>query len=118
MPVVDGADVGIAGVGATLAGRVGDHDFGFGADVGIGFAESDGVVVGLGHFAAVEAGDAGGGGEERLGFFKDAVEGEEGLQIGRDSFEEIGEAHFEDALPDQARGDGDLFGVEFDVGRA
>jgi hypothetical protein len=52
-----------------------------------------------------------------LGFFKDAVEGEEGLQVGRDFFEEIGEAHFEDALTDEGGGDGDLFGVEFDVGR-
>jgi hypothetical protein len=49
--------------------------------------------------------------------FKDAVEGEEGLQVGRDFFEEIGEAHFEDALTDEGGGDGDLFGVEFDVGR-
>ena len=72
MPVVDGADVGIAGVGAALAGGVGDHDFGFGADVVVGFGEGDGVVVGLGHFAAVEAGDAGGWGEQDVGFGEDS----------------------------------------------
>src|SRR6266478_4450349 len=70
VPVVDGADVGVAGVGAAFAGGVGDHDFGFGADVGVGFGEGDGVVVGLGHFAAIEAGDAGRGGEEGLRFNK------------------------------------------------
>src|SRR6266481_8743842 len=64
VPVVDGADVGVAGVGAAFAGGVGDHDFGFFADVVVGFGKGDDVVVGLGHFAAVEAGDAGRGGEE------------------------------------------------------
>src|SRR5882724_8897573 len=58
VPVVDGADVGVAGVGAAFAGGVGDHDFGFLADVIVGFGEGDGVVVGLGHFSAIEAGDA------------------------------------------------------------
>ncbi len=71
MPVVDGTYVGIAGVGAAFAGGVRDHDFGFGADVGVGFGEGDGVVVGLGHFSAIEAGDAGGGGEEGVGFCQD-----------------------------------------------
>src|SRR5258708_27174645 len=67
VPIVDGADVGVAGVGAAFASGVSDHDFGFGADVVVGFGEGDGVVVGLGHFAAIEAGDAGSGGEESLG---------------------------------------------------
>src|SRR5260221_7182369 len=67
VPVVDGADVGVAGVGAAFAGGVGDHDFGFGADVGVGFGEGDGVVVGLGHLSTVETGDAGRGGEEDTG---------------------------------------------------
>ena len=74
VPVVDGADVGIAGVGAALAGGVGDHDFGFGADVGVGFGERDGVAVGLGHFAAIEAGDAGSFGEEDVGLVQNAHE--------------------------------------------
>ena len=74
MPVVDGTHVGIAGVGAALAGRVGDHDFGFGANVGVGFAESDGVAVAFGHFAAVEAGDARGLGEHHGGLVRDLLE--------------------------------------------
>src|SRR5579862_1879074 len=63
MPIVDGADVRVAGVGAALAGRVGDHDFGFFADVVVGFGEGDGVAVGLGHLAAVQAWDTRGLGE-------------------------------------------------------
>ena len=47
VPVVDGADIGIAGVGAALAGGIGDHDFCFGPDVGVGFGQGDGVSVGL-----------------------------------------------------------------------
>src|SRR5260221_3105539 len=74
VPVVDGADVGVAGVGAAFASGVGDHDFGFGADVGVGFGEGDGVVVGLGHFATIEAWDAGGGGEEVAGFGEYVIE--------------------------------------------
>src|SRR6266481_6424466 len=70
VPVVDGADVGVAGVGAAFAGGVGDHDFGFGTDVVVGFGEGNGVVVGLGHFAAVEAGNAGGGCKQSLGLYK------------------------------------------------
>src|SRR5215468_8623473 len=68
VPVIDGADVGIAGVGAALAGGVGDHDFGFFADVMVGFRERDGVAVGLGHFAAVQARDTGGFGEHDVWF--------------------------------------------------
>ena len=64
VPVEDGADVGVAGIGAAFAGGVGDHDFGFFADVVVGFGEGDGVAVGFGHLAAIEAGDAGRGGEE------------------------------------------------------
>jgi len=67
VPVEDGADVGVAGVGAAFAGGVGDHDFGFLADVVVGFGKGDGVVVGLGHLSTVEAGDAGSGGEEVAG---------------------------------------------------
>src|SRR6267378_2310295 len=77
VPVVDGADVGVAGVGAAFAGGIGDHDFGFGTDVVVGFGESDGVVVGLRHFATVEAWDAGGGREEVAGFGEHLSETEE-----------------------------------------
>src|SRR5208283_5361342 len=76
VPIVDGADVGIAGVGAAFAGGVGDHDFGFGADVGVGFGEGDGVAVGFRHFATVEAGDAGGGGEHHLRFRENVIPSE------------------------------------------
>src|SRR6266403_2294504 len=55
VPVVDGADVGVAGVGAAFAGGIGDHDFGFGSDVVVGFGESDGFVVVLRHLRTVEA---------------------------------------------------------------
>src|SRR5258707_525301 len=74
VPVVDGADVGIAGVGPAFAGGVGDHYFGFLADVVVGFAEGDCVSVGLRHFAAVEAGNAGGFGEEDVRFGEDPVD--------------------------------------------
>ena len=40
-----------------------------------------------------------------------------GFRSGRELREEIRESHFEDALTDEARGDGDLFGIEFHVGR-
>src|ERR1700732_1937018 len=49
VPIVDGTHFGIARVGAALAGGVGDHDFGFLADVVVGFGKGDGVAVGLGH---------------------------------------------------------------------
>src|SRR5467141_1750014 len=64
VPIVDGADVGVAGVGAAFASGVSDHDFGFGADVVVGFGEGDGVIVGLRHFATVQAWDARGGSEQ------------------------------------------------------
>src|SRR5580692_12792520 len=74
VPVVDGADVRIPGIAAAFASRVGDHDFGFGVDVGVGFGKGDGVSVGLGHFAAIKAGDAGSGSEEDVGFCKNWFE--------------------------------------------
>src|ERR1700757_2961349 len=113
VPVVDGAEVGIAGVGATLPGGVRDHDFGLSANVGVGFGESDGVVVGLGHFAAVEAGYAGSGSEEEVGLCEDARGGKKQLETRRKVFEEIGEAHFENALADVGGSDGLLFSAEF-----
>src|SRR5580693_10381909 len=70
VPVVDGANIGVAGVGAALTGGIGDHYFGLFADVVVGFAERDGVAVRLRHFAAVEAGNAGGLGEEDTGLLK------------------------------------------------
>src|SRR6266481_1670744 len=57
MPVEHGTNVGIAGVLAALARRIGDHDFGLFANVLVGFAEHDRIAVALGHFAAIEAGD-------------------------------------------------------------
>src|SRR6267154_2109329 len=59
MPVVDRTHVRISRIGTTLAGRVRDHHFGFGANVGIGFAQRDGIAVALRHLAAVEAWNAG-----------------------------------------------------------
>src|SRR5579871_3824462 len=52
VPVVDRADVGVAGVGAAFPGRIGDHHLGFLADVVVGFAQRDGIAVGLRHLAA------------------------------------------------------------------
>ena len=57
--IEDGADVGVAGVGAADARGVGDHGLELGAEVGFGLGEHDGVVVALGHLAAVEAGELG-----------------------------------------------------------
>ena len=45
VPVVDGADVGIAGIGASLARRIGDHHLRFVANVIVGFAQRYGVPV-------------------------------------------------------------------------
>ena len=67
MPVVDGADVGVAGIGAAFAGGVGDHDLGFFADVVVGFGEGDGVAVGLGHFRPSRPGMRGVGVRRTLG---------------------------------------------------
>jgi len=113
VPVEDGADVGIAGVGAAFAGGVGDHHFGFLADVVVGFGEGDGVAIGFGHFAAVEAGDARSGGEEDLGFLENARVGEERFDGEGNLFEEIGDAHFQDALAEIGGGDGFLFRGQF-----
>src|SRR5258708_18447609 len=87
--VVDGADVGVAGVGAAFASGVGDHDFGFGADVVVGFGEGDGVVVGLGHFAAIEAGDSGSMGEEMAGFDEDVGDFDMFLPAGSNAFKQV-----------------------------
>src|SRR5882762_10020059 len=57
MPVVDWTHVRISRIGTALAGWIGDHHFGLGANVGVGFTQGDGVAVTLGHFAAVEAGN-------------------------------------------------------------
>ena len=72
MEVEDGADVGVAGVGAADARGVGDHGLELGAEVGLGLGEHDGVVVALGHLAAVEAGELGRWGEEDFGFGEDS----------------------------------------------
>ena len=64
VPVVDGAIIGFAWVRPPFALWVGDHDFCFAANVGVGFGEAYGVAVRLGHFAAIEAGDAGSGSEK------------------------------------------------------
>src|SRR5579864_1237506 len=58
MPVVHRTHVRISRIAAPLARRVGDHDFGLGANVRIALAEHDGVAIALRHLAAVEAGDA------------------------------------------------------------
>ncbi len=56
MQIEDGADLGVAGVGALDARGVRDHGLQLGADFGLGVAEQDGVAVALGHLAAVGAG--------------------------------------------------------------
>src|SRR5712671_4941985 len=58
MPVVDRTHVRISRIGTALARWVGDHDFGPGANVGVAFAERDGIAVTLRHFAAIESGNA------------------------------------------------------------
>ena len=67
----DRADVRIAGVGAAHAGGVGRH----GADLLLHLlqrlAQPDGVAVGLGHLAAIEAGHPGRLGQQRLGLGQD-----------------------------------------------
>ncbi len=78
MDVEDGADVGVAGVGAADALRVGDHGLELGADDVFGVGEQDGVVVAFGHLASVGAGELGGWGEQ------DFRLGEDGLdEVGR-----------------------------------
>ncbi len=72
--VEDGADIGVAGVVATDARRVGDHGLELGADVGFGLGEGDEVAVGLGHLAAVEAGEFGAGGEQDLRLGEDLAD--------------------------------------------
>ena len=67
MEVEDGADVGVAGVGTADARGIGDHGLELGADVGFGLGQHDGVVVALGHLAAVEAGSLGEGVRRTLG---------------------------------------------------
>src|SRR6266404_9717639 len=58
MPVVDRTHVRISRIGTPLARGVGDHDFGLGANVGVAFAQRDGVAVTLRHLAAVKTGYA------------------------------------------------------------
>ena len=108
MPVVDGTHVGIAGVGAALARGVGDHDFGFGADVVVGFAESDGVAVALGHFAAVEAGDAGGLGEHDGGLGQDVDDIYKRIEI-RNLFGDISDSSSLDMCAQQSILSSDLW---------
>src|SRR6266849_9579692 len=54
MPVVHRTHVRISRIAAPLARRVGDHDFGLGANVRVSLAKRDRVAVTLRHFAAVE----------------------------------------------------------------
>jgi len=70
--VADGADLGVAGVGAADAGGVCDHGFELGAEVGFGLGQHEGVAVTFAHFSAVEAGELGAGGEEDAGLGEDA----------------------------------------------
>ena len=67
--VEDRADIGVAGVGAADARRVGDHRLELGANLRLGVGEQDGVVVALGHLAAIGAGQLGRGRQQdfRLG---------------------------------------------------
>ena len=117
VPVEDGADIGIAGVDTALACGVGDHDFGFFADVVVGFGEGDGVAVGLGHFAAVEPGDAGGWGKENLRFLEHRVGEEKAFAVGGEFFKEIGNPHFVDFLTRQHGENGALLSSELMVCR-
>ena len=79
MEVAYGADVRVAGIVAADARGVGDHGLELGAEVGFGVGERDGVVVALGHLAAVEPGEFGRGREQDVGLGQDvaAAEGRE-----------------------------------------
>src|SRR5712672_3718904 len=72
MPVVDRTHVRISRIGTALAGWVSDHDFGLGANVGIGFAESDGIAVTFRHFAPIESRNARRLSEHRFRFLQAA----------------------------------------------
>src|SRR5882762_2169590 len=54
MPVVDRTHVRISRIGTALAGWIGDHHFGLGANVGVAFTQRDGVAVTLRHLAPIE----------------------------------------------------------------
>src|SRR6266550_6480262 len=64
--ISDRTDVGIAGIGATNACRIGDHGLQFLPNHGLGISQHYGVVVRLRHLAAISAGQLGCGSQQRL----------------------------------------------------
>ena len=69
--IADRAHVGIAGIAAAHARRVGHHRLELLPDHGLRIGEQDGVAVGLRHLAAVGAGKLRRGSQQRLWFGKD-----------------------------------------------
>src|SRR5260370_29634225 len=57
MPVIHRTHVRISRIAAPLARRIGDHDFGLGANVGVALAEHDGIAVALRHLPPIEPRD-------------------------------------------------------------
>src|SRR5215469_14601062 len=68
--IKDGADVGVAGIGAADARRVGDHGLELGAHDILRIREQDGVAVALGHLAAVGTRKLGAGSKQNLRLWK------------------------------------------------
>src|ERR1700677_37095 len=77
VPVVNGANVGIAGISSPLTSRIGDHHLRLLADFVVRLAQRDGVAVGLRHLPPVKARYPGSFCEHRFRFGQNVSDREE-----------------------------------------
>src|SRR5712664_1912397 len=96
MPVVHRTHVRISRIAAPLAGGIGDHHFGLGANVRVAFAQRDGIAITLRHLAPIKSRNPRRLRQHRLGLNKHIIEAEVALLVFPDGIEEVSYSYFRD----------------------